>query len=124
MSSPSRQLLEVEKKPTIISPFRSSSTAMIESTYIIDLHDSPDSSAPKLSHNEEAHAVEGDTTPPPSPLKSNHGPVIDHSSTIDFHALPEPEPNALGFVFESRNISNDENQEPDYQFCREYLQEV
>lgn len=125
MSSPSRQFLEVEKKPTIISsPFRNSSTAIIESTYIIDFQDSPDSSAPNLSPNEEAHAVEGDTTPTSSPLKSNHGPVIDHSSTIDFHALPEPEPNALGLVFESRNISDDEYQKPDYRLCRRYLQQV
>lgn len=125
MSSPSRQLLEVEKKPTIISSsFRSSSTAIIESTYNTDIQDSSDSSALKQFPSQEAHEAEGDTTPTSSPFKSNHGPVIDNSFIIDFHALPEPDPNALGFASESRNISNDEYQEPDYQFCRDYLQEV
>jgi hypothetical protein len=125
MSSPLRRLLEVEKKPTTLSSrFRSSSTAIIESTYIIDFHDSPDSSAPKLSPNQEAHAVEGVTTPTSSPLKSHHGPVIDHSSIIDFHALPEPDPNALGFASESPNVSDDERQKPSYQFCSLYLQKV
>ena len=125
MPSLSPRLLEVEKKPTIISsPFRSSSTAIIESTYIIDFHDSPDSSAPKLCPSQEAHAVEGDTTPTSSPLKSPHSPVIDYSSIIDFHALPQPEFSALGFAFELPNVGDDEYQKTDYQFYRLYLQQV
>jgi hypothetical protein len=125
MPSLSPRLLEVEKKPTIISsPFRGSSTAIIDYTYIIDFHDSPDSSASQLSLNQEAHAVEGNTSPTSSPLKSTHGPVIDHSSIIDFHALPEPELNALGFASELPHVSDDEYQKTDYQFYRLYLQQV
>ena len=123
MPSLSPRLLEVEKKPTIISsPFRGSSAAIID--YIIDFHDSSDSSASQLSLNQEAHAVEEDTTPTSPPLKSPHSPVIDYSSIIDFHALPEPEFSALGFAFELPNVGDDEYQKTDYQFYRLYLQQV